>query len=207
MQKIRHVYPDGSQYDGEIKDGKRHGKGIMIRADGARYEGEWQNNKPHGQGTATVPDGRKREGEWREGKYVGEAQTNNDIDKNQQELNEGNAEPRYWIRNENQHNNKIQTPNYSKVEARKEEVRKVEVSSEVFSKKDKTRTIRETRSTCQGCGNVWHYGKSVERTETYKAMMCCTGCVPALFTIKNLNKCPKCGSEASKKETVEHQVP
>jgi len=41
-------------------------------------------------------------------------------------------------------------------------------------------------------------------------MMCCTGCVPALFIpnkeVVNLDKCQKCGSKAVRKETVEHEV-
>ena len=41
-------------------------------------------------------------------------------------------------------------------------------------------------------------------------MMCCTGCAPALLIpnqeVVDLNKCPKCGSRAITKETVEHEV-
>ena len=34
-------YPDGSIYEGEWKDDKHHGKGILSFANGTRYEGEW----------------------------------------------------------------------------------------------------------------------------------------------------------------------
>ena len=80
------------------------------------------------------------------------------------------------------------------------------------------RKIKETRATCTACGNVWHYGK-VEQLESAgaalenagKAMMCCTGCVPAILIpdkkVVDLGKCPKCGSKAVTKETVEHEVP
>ena len=44
-----------------------------------------------------------------------------------------------------------------------------------------------------------------------KSMMSCTGCAPAIFIpdqqVRDLNKCPKCGSQAVKKEIVEHTVP
>jgi hypothetical protein len=79
------------------------------------------------------------------------------------------------------------------------------------------RLIKETRCTCAACGNVWHYGKMDSLREAGnamqdagKAMMCCTGCLPAVFiptkTPIDLNKCPKCGSRAVTKEIVEHQA-
>lgn len=43
-----------------------------------------------------------------------------------------------------------------------------------------------------------------------KAMMCCSGCFPALLIqdkkVIDLNKCPKCGSIAVKKEIIIHNV-
>jgi DNA-directed RNA polymerase subunit M/transcription elongation factor TFIIS len=87
-----------------------------------------------------------------------------------------------------------------------------------FKKKDTgPKEIRETKCTCTVCGNVWHYGKEEEArntvakmNQTGKAMMCCGGCLPALFIpnqqIVDLNKCPKCGSKAVKKEVVIHHV-
>ncbi len=78
--------------------------------------------------------------------------------------------------------------------------------------------IRETRVTCSACGNVWHYGK-VEALEEMgkamqnagKSMMCCTGCAPAVFIpnqqVRDLSKCPKCGSHAITKQIVTHDVP
>lgn len=80
------------------------------------------------------------------------------------------------------------------------------------------RTIQETRATCAACGNVWHYGKIDEMDATSdqlhnagRAMMCCSGCLPALLIPERkpaeLGKCAKCGSTAVTKETVEHTVP
>lgn len=77
--------------------------------------------------------------------------------------------------------------------------------------------IKETKCTCTACGNMWFYGKQeiLENTGNTmsncgKSMMCCSGCFPALLIkdkeVKNLNKCPKCGSKAIKKETIVHNV-
>lgn len=95
------------------------------------------------------------------------------------------------------------------------------------SQNQKKRTIKETKCTCQACGNIWYYGKEDsiknvgEKMESFgnslsntsKDMMCCGGCVPALFIpekqekdVKDLNQCQKCGSKAVKKEEVTHVV-
>lgn len=79
------------------------------------------------------------------------------------------------------------------------------------------RKITETKCTCLSCNNIWHYDKNeqiqnagVAMQEAGKAMMCCTGCFPALLVppkqIKDFNKCPKCGSKAIKKEQIVHEV-
>ncbi len=61
-------YADGSEYQGEWQDGKRHGKGILISPEGDRYEGQFENNFAHGEGIYTWGDGVRSEGEFREGK-------------------------------------------------------------------------------------------------------------------------------------------
>ncbi|UCZ54971.1 hypothetical protein LGQ02_09715 [Bacillus shivajii] len=88
--------------------------------------------------------------------------------------------------------------------------------------------IKETKCTCKACQHVWYYGKQdviqntgdkiqnfgSEMSNTGKDMMCCTGCLPALFipnkkikeNVKDLDQCPNCGSKAVKKETVVHDV-
>lgn len=43
-------YNDGSTYDGEWKDGKRNGQGVMKYPSGQQYDGEWKNGKKHGRG-------------------------------------------------------------------------------------------------------------------------------------------------------------
>lgn len=88
---------------------------------------------------------------------------------------------------------------------------------EFLARKNGPKTISETRATCQSCGNIWHYGKN-EQFENFtnslnnagNAMMCCGGCLPALFMsskpVVDLNKCPKCGSKAVKTQQVTHEV-
>lgn len=71
MSREKITYPDGSWYEGDIQDGKRHGQGIWVRPDGTKYNGQWQDDKPNGQGTINWPDGRKYVGEWKEGKRHG----------------------------------------------------------------------------------------------------------------------------------------
>ncbi len=73
MDTSSHNYSDGSKYKGEMKDGKRHGRGIFVRPDGMKYEGEWQDDKPGGRGILTSPDGKQRSGIWKNGKLVEES--------------------------------------------------------------------------------------------------------------------------------------
>ncbi len=72
MNRQTHTYPDGSKYQGELKDGKRHGQGAWLRPDGTKYVGQWRNDKPEGQGTITWPDGKKYVGQWISGKRHGQ---------------------------------------------------------------------------------------------------------------------------------------
>jgi len=48
-------------YEGEWKNGLKHGKGIEKRAGGI-YEGEWKDDKEHGKGTYKYSGGRVYEG-------------------------------------------------------------------------------------------------------------------------------------------------
>jgi predicted RNA-binding Zn-ribbon protein involved in translation (DUF1610 family) len=96
---------------------------------------------------------------------------------------------------------------------RKDNVKKANIVSKI----PKTKTITETRYTCNVCGKIWHYGKQ-EQTQNVanamqnlgKGMMCCTGCLPAVFLpdkkVVDLNKCPNCGSKNIKKEIIAHAV-
>lgn len=45
------------RYEGEFKDGQRHGYGALYYATGAKYEGEWQREQKHGRGVFIFEDG------------------------------------------------------------------------------------------------------------------------------------------------------
>eukprot|EP01017_Pseudomicrothorax_dubius_P040538 TRINITY_DN6355_c0_g3_i1.p3 TRINITY_DN6355_c0_g3~~TRINITY_DN6355_c0_g3_i1.p3 ORF type:complete len:194 (+),score=67.20 TRINITY_DN6355_c0_g3_i1:43-624(+) len=86
-------YPDGSKYEGELQNDKRHGKGkltdptgiifagefkgdlfitgIVIFPNGERYEGDLVDGKKHGKGTYHHTSGNKYEGQWNEDKRHG----------------------------------------------------------------------------------------------------------------------------------------
>lgn len=83
--------------------------------------------------------------------------------------------------------------------------------------KNNMKMIKETKCTCSACGNIWFYGKeekvnlsSAQTANCGKTAMCCSGCLPALLIPHkeeiDLNKCPKCGSRAIKKEKIIHNV-
>lgn len=57
------THPEGF-YDGEWKDGKAEGFGVMTWVNGDRYEGEWKEDMLNGQGTFSFPNGEIYEGEW-----------------------------------------------------------------------------------------------------------------------------------------------
>ena len=54
----------GAHYEGDWKDGKRHGKGVFESADGDRYQGAWRGDVRHGRGTYTHPAGFTYKGLW-----------------------------------------------------------------------------------------------------------------------------------------------
>jgi len=47
-------YADGGLYNGELKDGKRHGQGISKYANGNRYAGEFKDDERNGRGTSPI---------------------------------------------------------------------------------------------------------------------------------------------------------
>lgn len=79
------IYPDGSSYGGEWKDGKKHGKGTLMYKHYDSYNGEFKDDQRHGKGIYYWNDGRIYDGQWyndfqngfgsftwKGGKYVGE---------------------------------------------------------------------------------------------------------------------------------------
>lgn len=71
--------------------------------------------------------------------------------------------------------------------------------------------IKETRATCQSCGEIWHYGKGEAMQSCGGQMqnagksMTCLCCLPDTKTV-DYNKCPKCSSKAVTKEQVIHEI-
>lgn len=58
-------------YQGEFKDGKRHGLGRQVFTSGDVYDGGWQNGKLHERGVYYFTNGDKLMGMWKEGLYDG----------------------------------------------------------------------------------------------------------------------------------------
>eukprot|EP00984_Skeletonema_dohrnii_P022531 scaffold11656_cov85-Skeletonema_dohrnii-CCMP3373.AAC.2 len=54
------------EYEGDLVNGKPHGRGKWTYSNGAVYEGEWKNGKKHGKGKWTYSHG-TYEGEFRDG--------------------------------------------------------------------------------------------------------------------------------------------
>ena len=48
------TYPDKSFYNGEWKEDKRDGKGLMKYIDGSDYNGEWSADKRNGKGVGKL---------------------------------------------------------------------------------------------------------------------------------------------------------
>jgi hypothetical protein len=55
--QISITYPDGATYKGGFLDLKHHGYGVWTSALGHTYEGDWRQGKKHGEGKYTQPDG------------------------------------------------------------------------------------------------------------------------------------------------------
>jgi TolB-like protein len=66
-----YTHPD-IKYIGEWKDDKYHGNGTVNTHDGFKYVGEWENGLQNGQGKFTSRDGYKYEGEFKDSKYYGQ---------------------------------------------------------------------------------------------------------------------------------------
>ena len=65
------IYRWGNYYEGDYKDDKIEGKGIMIWKNGDRYKGEWKDYLRDGKGTMYYNNGRIEEGLWKKDKFIG----------------------------------------------------------------------------------------------------------------------------------------
>ena len=69
---IIEVSKDGTNiYEGEWKDNKKEGKGILKLIDGSSYEGEWKNDRIEGKGIMEYRDGGFYLFRYREGMIYG----------------------------------------------------------------------------------------------------------------------------------------
>ena len=64
-------YPNGDRYFGEMKDGKRNGRGKYYFYFGGCYDGEWKDDVREGYGTSSDFMDYVYEGEWADNKYNG----------------------------------------------------------------------------------------------------------------------------------------
>ncbi|MFO8191278.1 MAG: hypothetical protein R6U08_00645 [Bacillota bacterium] len=71
MEKKTHTFKDRSVYEGEWRNGRRHGQGTWSRPDGCLFTGEWADDKPNGLGILILPGGKKYIGEWKNGRRHG----------------------------------------------------------------------------------------------------------------------------------------
>jgi len=53
-------------YTGELKNGKRHGKGKLVLRNGDIYIGSWEDNRKTGQGVYFYSNGIKYNGQWKD---------------------------------------------------------------------------------------------------------------------------------------------
>ena len=70
----KETFDNGDIYEGEFKNGLKHGKGILTTRNNRSYEGDWENDKPHGFGINTFPNGKIYTGNFAKGKPVGDGQ-------------------------------------------------------------------------------------------------------------------------------------
>jgi len=62
---------DGGRYQGELRGGRAHGRGVLRWPNGDRYEGEFRNGRMHGRGVLASANGDRYEGELRAGLFHG----------------------------------------------------------------------------------------------------------------------------------------
>ena len=66
------TYRSGARYRGEIRNGRRHGRGVYTWADGDRYEGDFVDGKRTGRGVYTwAANGHRYEGDFVDGETTG----------------------------------------------------------------------------------------------------------------------------------------
>ena len=68
----RITYGDKSQYEGEVANGVRHGRGVYTYPDKvSKYEGLFEEDNYHGHGELAMKDGVEYKGEFKNGAFHG----------------------------------------------------------------------------------------------------------------------------------------
>jgi hypothetical protein len=66
------ITEEDENYEGELKNGKPHGNGMLTTAEGGVYKGEFKNGKPNGHGSLTDEEGYLHyDGDWKDGEPTG----------------------------------------------------------------------------------------------------------------------------------------
>ena len=55
---VREVYSNGAVYTGQMKNGKKHGRGVFKFPGGGAYDGEWNDNQMDGFGSLYYKNGK-----------------------------------------------------------------------------------------------------------------------------------------------------
>ncbi|MBF0153589.1 MAG: SUMF1/EgtB/PvdO family nonheme iron enzyme [Magnetococcales bacterium] len=71
VEWVSRDWPTGGHYEGELLNGKRHGKGSFTWPDGASYTGEYRHDERTGYGIFSWPNGSRYEGQFVAGKRHG----------------------------------------------------------------------------------------------------------------------------------------
>ena len=71
----RFIKPNKDLYEGIVKDGKFHGKGIMFNPSGYKYVGEWKNNQKHGKGEEIFEEKGVYKGDFKNDFHHGQGRT------------------------------------------------------------------------------------------------------------------------------------
>ena len=66
ISTLGNVMLNSGDYEGDWKDGKRTGRGVLVWADGGRYEGDFRDGRGHGRGVKVWANGGRYEGEFRD---------------------------------------------------------------------------------------------------------------------------------------------
>lgn len=66
-----YIYPSGAKYEGNFKDGKIQGKGILYFSDGNKYIGDWVDHYREGKGKMIFTSGDVYQGDFRHSRING----------------------------------------------------------------------------------------------------------------------------------------